>query len=82
MSEPIKRNVDSVVYRRRAAKFHYCESKADGCAKIIHPGDVYLDHTIFPGHDVLDPETVTHLPQCFNCGVRYGNITREGEDNQ
>jgi hypothetical protein len=54
--------------RRIARKPRACA----GYCPPIQPGDVYLEHKIFPGHDTIDvPHPVTHA-ECASCATRYG----------
>lgn len=75
MPKPIVRDVDSVAYRLRARKRHYC-----GCHAAINPGDLYLSHVTFPGHDVIDPDAPKRRAQCVPCAVKYGHIEPEEEE--
>lgn len=55
---------------RAAVKPHWCM----GCAETaIGPGDLYLEHTGFPGEEAV--EGVKHPirgRECRECAVRYG----------
>jgi hypothetical protein len=56
--------------RRVARKRHWC-----GCGRRILPGDVYLLHTTFPGHDSGYADTAGHpvqSPECAGCATRCG----------
>jgi len=61
--------VNSVMYRRVARKVHWC-----GCGNRIAPGDVYLSHIAFPGHDALGYGVTgpQRLAECARCACRYG----------
>lgn len=61
--------------RRIARKPHRCE----GCTSIqpgpIQPGDVYLEHTEFPGGDAGYADAAGHpvrAAECAGCAARYG----------
>ncbi|MDH6282904.1 hypothetical protein [Prescottella agglutinans] len=67
--------------RRRVARtWHYC------CpSHRIQPGDVYLEHTEFPGSDVGWADAAGHPVrhrECSECALRYGrgHLLAEGGD--
>ena len=38
----------------------------------IKPGDVYLEHKVFPGDDVWECKVPFRLAECSECATRYG----------
>lgn len=55
--------------RRVARKQHRC---GPGCPR-IQPGDVYLEHVVFPGDDFFEEITRPwRAPECSACATRYG----------
>ena len=62
----------SVTVRRVARKRHpacggYCPS--------ILPGEVYLEHTAFPGDGDLNNERFWRIRECAACATRYGRAS-------
>jgi hypothetical protein len=60
----------SVAQRRIAARRHRCE-----CGKGIAPGDVYVEHKSFPGHDsgyATSAGRPVRAKECAECAARYG----------
>jgi hypothetical protein len=59
--------------RRVARKSHSCPSCDEW--RIIKRGDVYLEHTEFPGGDAGYADAAGHpvrMPECADCATRYG----------
>lgn len=67
--------------RRRARVAHYC----GGCSRAVQPGEIYLRHVIFPGHDANPrgvwvaagsgrpiPDRPRVSAECAECAIRYG----------
>lgn len=54
--------------RRVARKRHYCS----GCTGFVQPGEVYLEHTLFPGNDVIEIDHPIRGAECKRCAERYG----------
>jgi hypothetical protein len=57
---------------RRARKAHSCGHYPGGQ---IRPGDLYIEHTEFPGGDVGYADAAGHpvrLAECRDCAERYG----------
>lgn len=71
---------DTIPRRRVARKTHYC------CGQYrIQPGDVYLEHTEFPGNDAGYADAAGHPvrhAECSECALRYGrgHLLAEGGD--
>lgn len=38
----------------------------------IGPGDRYVEHTLFPGHDLLDVRVPSRFAECADCACDYG----------
>lgn len=58
----------STTKRRIARNVHVCDS----CENFIHPGQVYLLHTLFPGNDIVDNKVPWQSRECSACATRYG----------
>lgn len=58
--------------RRVARKPHPCSF---GACRTIQPGETYLVHTAFPGHDAGYADAAGHpvrVFECSDCATRYG----------
>ena len=54
---------------RRARKPHW------GCCRVIKPGELYVEHTEFPGGESGYADTAGHpvrMAECRECAERYG----------
>lgn len=75
--------------RRVARKKHHCDERRDwdGCVRTIQPGDVYLEVTLFPGHDTVPVARPTRYAQCAKCSldridlldpISYAQLAKDG----
>jgi hypothetical protein len=55
---------------RRAVKERRCGDYV--CRNVIRPGDLYNEHVTGPGHPELGNTRWLRLPECAECGARYG----------
>lgn len=61
------------VIGRIARKPHYCTTRGTWAADHrIRPGDPYLEHIAFPGHDVIDTPVPTRMAECAACAESCG----------
>lgn len=80
MSEtPAIRQPYAVTFRRIARRQRRCD-----CGRVIRPGDAYLAHVAFPGHDANErgswvdryglpaPDRPRRADECARCAIRYG----------
>ena len=58
--------------RLTARKTHYCATGSGSCTGPICPGEVYLRHTAFPGHDAAAANRPESIAECAGCATRYG----------
>jgi hypothetical protein len=57
---------------RRSRKYRSCGHYPGGQ---IRPGDLYIEHTEFPGGDSVYADGAGHpvrMPECRDCAERYG----------
>lgn len=52
---------------RRCASRHFCGSP------VINPGDLYLEHVISPGHDLIGNTTWLRSAECGPCAAGRGD---------
>jgi len=58
---------------RRARKERRCSSAYVSCSRWIRFGDLYLEHVVGPGHDILDNTTWLRIPECSVCAEERGS---------
>lgn len=68
---------------RRARKQHRC---LGGYGRVIKPGEIYIQHTEFPGGDAEYATSAGHpvrLEECRDCAEQYGrgHLIAERETN-
>lgn len=61
--------MSTTTVRRVARKPHLA---CGGYCPPIQPGDVYLEHKVFPGDDVMEVPHPIRLMECADCARRYG----------
>ncbi len=61
----------------RTARKHYSCDEGTRRHRIA-PGDRYLRHVIFPGHDVLNPDKPITLRECVACAIEHGREHETG----
>lgn len=66
--------------RLTARKTHHCRTESRACTGPIGPGEVYLRHTAYPGHDALglDCEAPQSMAECAACARLYGRQAEIG----
>lgn len=58
--------------KRRVARKQFRCCGGPGCRR-IQPGDVYLEHTVFPGDDSFEElSRPMRAPECSECAARCG----------
>jgi len=65
----VQRNHCAIVERRTARKRRRCDAYPS--CKWIEPGDVYLLHTCFPGHECNNGTRPYRMAECADCATPY-----------
>jgi len=73
----VERDHCLITHKRTARRRRVCDSCGD-YRETIKPGDVYLEHTAFPGHDSgmagyrHGGGRPVRAAECSDCATRYG----------